>query len=249
MNDELLIKISSVSVPIWRDSGMWDAYLRDLEALIPDRLAKLDENDPVRRKADLRVGEGAYMTRFPPLETAREILGVFEKSKNRFSVRISAELDGWGNRFSLFLSLDWAAQSTPDVVTSIFSSSCRHLDAFYAICDLKSVIYAQKSSMPGKTLSYYTELSGVNWLTYFGDAYVDFFGKRKFDGKGDQFDDMGGVTIRLAENFSDVSDEMRRVREERLGALTFTSFGSNKAAGEHAMLYPEILRRQNTLRT
>jgi len=247
--DELLIKIYSVSISVWRNPEVWDSYLSDLEMLIPDTLAKLDENDPIRRKADVRKGEGNYITDFAPRESAREILGIFSKSKVTFNARVSAQLDGWGNRFNLYLPGGWVDSVTPEQIMHIFSSSCRNLDAFYAICDSTSLINGQKPSTPGKPLNYSTELSGVNWLTYFGDAYVDFFGKEKFDRQIDQFDGSGGVTIRLAEGFSDVSDEMRRRREEQLGALTFSSFGSNKTDGEHAMLYPEILRRQNALRS
>lgn len=242
------------SVKSWADIVEWDGYLRAVESVLGDRLAKLDANDPARRKADVARGEGRFVTAFGPKEDSRWLLGRFEKTK--ISVEIQLYKDGkdsFGRRRDNYITFYIPKKAYSDAGThtllALFDLTNARLGIFYASADLKETYCAKKASPPSAgAMSIASELPGVFWLTYFGPQYCEFFGRDRLSGLAQASDGpAGGVTLQLAEMPGQVPEGLRRMLERRLGTETFAGTGEvtmEKPEGRYALTLEQLSSRQ-----
>lgn len=81
------IYIKYYAVSSWMSPEMWDDYFRSMEAILNDKLWKLDVNDPHRRNADTEAGEGDYVVKFNEKQEVKWIHGKYQKSKITFTLK------------------------------------------------------------------------------------------------------------------------------------------------------------------
>jgi hypothetical protein len=236
MSNELWIKHRSVAR--WLDAELWDRYLRALEEALEDRLAKLDTNDPMRRKADTAKSEGAFAVAFKPREDSRWLFGAFEKSGVQIEIRHFKALGAWDN--SISLTFPERMTFGPDLrrVRRAFEVGNQLMQPFYAMADLKEVICLKKPSTPSLDIS--RELLGVFWLTYFGPAYRSFFGDKLDDVPGLVIDEDGGATVQLGESPAQVTATAREDVIEQLGSASFANGGPPKERGQFALTLNQL---------
>jgi hypothetical protein len=144
--------MSFLSVRLWNDPAIWDDYLRLIESLFKDRLDKLDENDPIRRKANAGNSEGQYITTFVRPQNTRTLFGKFAKTNIEFTINYSeSENDQWGrpvcNRVTFYIPISDNCITGPEVerLIHLFRLTIEKLDAFTAQSDLEEIIYSKKS--------------------------------------------------------------------------------------------------------
>jgi hypothetical protein len=240
--NKCLLWMSFSSVKLWDDPVIWDKYLRNVELILGDVLTKLDENDPVRRKADVSNSEGEYITTFQSLQGTRYLFGEFAKTQIKFTLYLNKELtDQWCRpvynniKFYIPISEKSVPRGVLDQLVQFFQLTIEKLEAFYAYSDLKEEIMTKKSQ-EGGAMDIATELPGIFWLTYFGPKYCEFFERDRLlalpvahDGPGN------GIVLRLAETPERICDEDRRNAEIFLGEKYFagvepiTDFNKKKA--------------------
>ena len=236
--------ITHYSVCSWMSAKNWDDYLRTMEVVLEDRLMKLDDNDPARRKADTQKGEGDFIVQFKEREDSRWIWGTFEKTKIEIEIdHYKAGKDSFGrerkNKCKIFIPERMTFGPDLRKVIELFRLGNESFGAFYAYADFKKAICAKKPSTPSLDIS--RELLGVFWLTYFGPAYCSFFGRDRLlhlqqatDGPAD------GITLQLAESPSQVPDNSRGTLEREIAPESFAGSGGVKERGEHALTLAQL---------
>lgn len=236
--------ITHYSVCSWMSAKDWDDYLRTVETVLGDRLVKIDDTDPIRRKADTKRGEGSFVVQFGEREDSRWVRGKFEKTKVEIEVQhYKSGKDSFGRERQNLLTIFIPERMTfgPDLrkVIELFHLGNESFGAFYAYADFKKVICAKKPSTPSLDIS--RELLGVFWLTYFGPAYCSFFGRDRLlqmeqatDGPAD------GITLQLAESPSQVPDNSRGTLEREIAPESFAGNGGPKERGEHALTLAQL---------
>jgi len=224
--------MSHHSVRSWNDVPEWDDYLRMVEAVLDDRLARLDINDPARRKADTAHGEGHFVTQFGSKEDSRWLLGKFEKTKVEVQIQhYKKGKDSFGrhrdNTVTFYVPEKVHSGSGVHKLIELFHLTNEQLGIFYAAADLKKLYCAKQASPPSLgALNIASELPGVFWLTYFGSRYCEFFGRERLNGLEQSAEGpAGGITMRLAESPGQVPEGLRRMLERRLGAESFAGTG------------------------
>jgi hypothetical protein len=236
--------ITHYSVQRWTVTQVWDDYLRAVERLFSDRLVKLDDTDPVRRKADLKKGEGDFIAAFGEREASRWVRGKFEKTKIEIEVQhYKSGADSFGRPRENILTIYVPERLAfgPDVarLAALFDLTNEKLGAFYAYADLKSVICSKKPSTPSLDVS--RELLGVFWLTYFGEQYCRFFGREKLGAFAQASQGpRNGVTLRLAESPGQVGSALRPTLECEIKADSFAGNGGSKERGQFALTLAQL---------
>ena len=241
MND---IWITHYSLCPWTSAKAWDDYFQAVETALGDRLLKLDDTDPVRRKADTKKGEGSFVIQLGENEASRWLRGRFEKTKIEIEIQhYKTGRDSFGrpreNRLSFYVPQKVA--SGPDVqrLIELFAIGNEKLGAFYAFADLKEVICAKKPSTPSLDLS--LELLGIFWLTYFGVRYCDFFTRSRLQNLREGIPGpTDGITLQLANSPEQVGLEHRSFIEAKLGELSFAGYGKFKTPGRHALTLEDL---------
>lgn len=236
--------ISHYSVCSWMSAKNWDDYLRKVEAVLGDRLVKLDDTDPIRRKADTKRGKGSFVVQFGEREDSRWVRGKFEKTKIEIEVQhYKSGKDSFGrerqNLLTIFIPERMAFGPDLCKVLELFHLGNESFGAFYAYADFKKEICTKKPSTPSLDIS--RELLGVFWLTYFGPPYCAFFGRDRLlrlqsatDGPA------GGITLQLAESPGQVPDNSRGLLEHEIAAESFAGNGGSKERGEHALTLGQL---------
>ena len=173
------------AVASWNDVAAWDDYLRAVEHALGDRLAKLDTNDPARRKADTRQSEGHFVAKFGAKESSRWLLGKFERTRIEIQIRHYKDgRDSFGRRLdntiAFYIPVAVHSVEGVDRIVELFHMTNERWHAFYAFADLKEVYCKKKASPPSLgALNIASELPGVFWLTYFGPQYSAFIGRER----------------------------------------------------------------------
>lgn len=236
--------IHHYSVRSWMSANDWDDYLRAVEQILDDHLVKLDQNDPIRRKADTKNGEGGFVVQFGEREDSRWLWGKFQKTNIEFQIQhYKAGKDSFGrlcdNRLDFFIPERMTFGPDLRKVIELFRLGNESLGAFYAYADFKNAICAKKPSTPSLDIS--RELLGVFWLTYFGPPYCAYFGRDRLlhlqqvtDGPAD------GITIQLAESPSQVPENSRGALEHEIAPESFAGNGGSKERGEHALTLAQL---------
>jgi len=241
--------IAHYSICSWNSAKTWDDYLRAIELVLDDRLLKLDENDPVRRKADTSRSEGAYIVEFGEMEESRWLHGRFEKSKIEMEIQFNKNFRdsfgrAWRNRVMFYVPGKFASGVGIRRLIELFRLGNEALGAFYAYADLKEVICAKKPSTPSLNIS--LELMGVFWLTYFGSDYCAFFGRDTLSGLAETGEGPNnGMTLQLADFPLHVALTRRDAIEHELGALSFAGYGRDKEPGQYAIALEDLKRAQD----
>jgi hypothetical protein len=218
-----------LSVQSWNSSTLWNSYLGALELLFDDKLVKLDESDPVRRRTKTLNEEGKYIADFKGNPNHRTLFGKFSKKTGvQFTLNYSETgFDQWGgalmNKLLFYIPLTEESyhEEIENQLFSLFESTIRDLSVFYAIADFKEFICIKKSH-DGRALNIATEFLGMFWLTYFGPEYTKLLVGNctselpsTLEGPND------GVIIRLAQSPFQVSPDDRRNAEIALGEKYF----------------------------
>jgi hypothetical protein len=237
------IWIMNHSVKPWMSSEGWDTYLCEIEQILGDRIVKLDSNDPARRKADTRTGEGSFMVNFGDREDSRWVIGKFEKTKIWFEVRhMKTGLDSFGrlcdNTIQFYIPHRMSFGPDAEKLNRLFALTHQRLGSFFAYADFKDVICSRKPSTPSLDIS--RELLGVFWLTHFGPAYRAFFGSKLDDVPGLVIDQDGGATVQLGETPAQVPATAREEVIERLGVPSFANGGPPKERGQFALTLHQL---------
>jgi hypothetical protein len=241
MND---IWITHYSLTSWNSESAWDAYLQAIEAVLGDRLLKLDDTDPVRRSSDTKNGEGSFVVQFGEHEASRWIRGKFKKTKIEIEIKhYKSGQDSFGrkreNRLSFYIPERMAFGTDRHRLIELFRLGNEQLGAFYAYADFKGVVCSKRPSTPSLDIS--CELLGIFWLTYFGPRYCDFFTlSRLLNLHGATAESTGGVTLQLAETPDQVGLENRGIIEGELGELSFAGYGTVKQPGQYALTLTDL---------
>lgn len=244
------IWLAHYSVVSWNSAMEWDNYLHSVERLLSDRLVKLDDTDPIRRKANMQAGEGGFITRFGEREASRWIRGKFEKTKIEFEVQIyKLGVDSFGrareNSISFYIPEKVALAVDDDRLVKLFDLTNETMRPFYAYADFKNVICSKKPSTPSLDLS--SELLGVFWLTYFDKNYCNFFGREKLlTNTVAKLSAHNGVLLRLGSSSRQVSVDVRLTLEAQIGSQSFAGHGTEKARGQYALTLSQMSAFQSS---
>lgn len=226
------IVIMHHSVHDWTNPDMWDRYLRAIETILDDRIVRLDERDPIRRKADTLAGEGSYIGTIPERLSDRQVWGRFDKTKTLLSIdhyRDNRDYFGrWATNHSyISISRSSVAAQIGATGPALFAAGNELLKPFYSSMDISEIANG------GRFMNGFNparELPGVYWLTYFGPAYVDFFGKDRLLQLPEATEDAaGGITLRLSERPSEIRSPRGPEIEEFLGEMSFARHGQTKS--------------------
>lgn len=244
------IEIKHFSLASWNSPAMWNEYLRGVEEMLADRLVRLDDHDPIRRKSDTAGSEGDFVVDFGKNEHSRWVWGRFEKTKAGMTIWFhDSPQNPWGRCMSNMLSLQVPekAISGQDVerLVDLFNFGNNLLKPYYAIGDLARTLHLVAFSTSASYLEHERELDGVFWLTYFSSRYADFFGRDRVRNlfcaaEGPR----NGATFRLAPSPAESSKQLAVELQEALGADAFASRGGPgpaKEIGEHVLTYPQLL--------
>lgn len=239
------IWITHYSLCSWNSAKTWDDYFRAIETALGDRLLKLDDTDPVRRKADTKNGEGAFVVHFGEHEASRWVRGKFGKTKIEIEIQhYRSGQDSFGrrreNRLSFYIPERMAFGPDCRRLIELFRLGNEQLGAFYAYADFKGAICAKKPSTPSLDIS--RELLGIFWLTYLGSRYCDFFTRSRLLGMcGATAGPAAGLTLQLAETPFQVALESRAASESELGKLSFAGYGAIKPPGQYALTLESLM--------
>jgi hypothetical protein len=244
---ELWIKHSSVAP--WCSPSMWDDYLRGIEGILDDRLVRLDDHDPVRRKADTTGSEGAFVVDFGRLEESRWVWGKFEKTKIRLQIWFHKSFrDSYGrtNGNMLTLMVPERLTSGPDVqrLKELFRLGNEKLQPYYSNADFMEVVCSVRPSISAHSVQNDRELSGIFWLTYLNSQYCEFFGRDRLLGLDSALPGPGnGIVLTLADSPAEVSQDHGVRLQASLGANAFASRGESgppKETGEYVLTYEQL---------
>lgn len=237
MKSDIWITINSVKN--WTDAKLWNEFLKQLETLMGDEIVKLDDKDPIRRKADIRNDEGSFVINFGAKEDSRWICGKFARSKVEFEIQLyKTGVDSFGrpreNKFKAFIPHGMSFGPSAGKLIAVFRYAVERLEAFYAYADFKDEICSKKPCTPSLDIS--RELLGVFWLTYFGSSYCDFFQRQILLNRSEATDGpLKGITLQLAETPGQVAAESRSAIETSLGKYSFAGSGGEKSPGQYAL--------------
>lgn len=237
------IWISHFSVASWTVAEAWDIYFRTAERILDDRLTKLDHRDPVRRTADTQNHEGKFVVEFEKNHSSRWVAGKFERSKIWFSVNFyTGTTDQYARETYNHLTIRIPQKTDSSKIYNLFEFGNSHLKAFYSYSDLQPVI-TEKGKLHQRSTSGFDierELVGVFWLTYFGPAYSDFFGRERMLGlRGAIIGSNGDASICLGKAPSFLTSE-REQAEQHLGARSFAGHGILKRPGEFVLTLADL---------
>lgn len=224
------------------DGSLWSGFLDEIEKLIDAKLTHLDINDPIRKKVTDLNAASAYILSISERERSRRLFGKFGKSKVEISIALFKETNSFPNSISLHFPENFGAEDhRKSSLYDIFVAGIRYLSPFYSICDLIGTIAGKRKSS-GYAVDLQAELIGVFWFTYFGDRYVQFFEKARFEGLPcTSIAGIEGVILKLG-NSPHAVDVARQEVEARLGPKSFVdpSLGFDKPIGKHALRFDAL---------
>jgi hypothetical protein len=238
----------------WNCSNLWDDYLCKMETLLDDRLIRLDDKDPVRRKVPSAEGAGTFFTQFGERDDSRWIAGRLDKSRINFEATLyKTGFDSFGRRrfnsLNICIPSGFALESNSSKLAQLFDQTNQSLECFYGFADEKSVVSAKK---PSGTLSIdlNRELPGCFWITHFGQEYSAYFGAERLTSLKDAIVGPGaGTTIKLGKHPRDTKARERDELEQALGPNSFASTeGSHvvKEAGQFVLPQEQLFLRFRT---
>ncbi len=237
------IWMTHLSMKSWMSAEAWDTYFREIEQIIGDRIVKLDLNDPARRKADTKAGEGSFVINFGVHEDSRWVYGKFDKTKIEFEIRhFKTGFDSFGrlceNSIQFYIPHRMNFGPDAEKLVRLFALTCQRLGSFFAYADFKDIICSRKPCTPSLDVS--RELLGVFWLTHFGLFYKAYFGNKLEGVPGLTVDPNGGATLQLGETPLQVAETTREEIIKQLGSASFATGGPPKERGQFALTLQQL---------
>lgn len=235
--------MSHYSVSSWMSALGWDKYLRGVEDILNDRLVRLDDNDPVRRKSS--TDSGSFIITFGEREASRWLRGRFEKTRIELEIQhYKSGTDSFGRRRENILTfyIPGKFNIVPNVVRLIqlFRLNNELHSAFYGYADYRGIICAKRPSTPSLDLS--RELLGMFWLTYFGARYCAYFKReRLMTYRGASVGPADGITFQLADAVQNIQNDERRSLESSIGSHSFAGGGEEKEVGQYALSLDQLV--------
>ena len=238
----------------WNCSNLWNDFLGQMETLLGDRLLRLDDKDPVRRKVTSADGEGKFVVQFGAREDSRWIAGRLNKTGIQFDVTLyKAGRDSLGRRrfnsLNILIPPGFTTQSNILRLDQLFNLTNQLLETFYGFADERSVVCAKQPSGT-HSVDLNRELLGVFWMTYLGPEYKAFFGTEKLMSLKNAVVGSGnGITIKLAAYPGAVPAGDRIDVERALGTCSFASMeGSHvrKEPGQYVLTQDQLSLRFGT---
>src|SRR3990167_4586492 len=224
------------------DRNRWIKLLSELERIFGQKLSYLDVNDPIRMKVQDIESAADYICAIGEKESSRKVFGKFAKFKIELSISIFKEATLFPNS----LSIHFPEKVTGDreglcMLRNAFEESNRLLEPFYSICDSMDRI-ASKRKATGYAVDLQAELIGAFWLTYFNNAYVDYFEESKFQELPcRQIEGLDGSIVDIGESPFAVTVDRNQV-EALLGKESFVdpSLGYDKPVGKNALRFDQL---------
>jgi hypothetical protein len=246
------IWITHLSMKSWMSAGIWDVYFRAIEQIFGDKIVKLDSNDPARRKADTKAGEGSFVIKFGEREDSRWLYGKLDKTKIEFAIdHFKTGLDSFGrlcnNSIDFYIPHRMSFGPDAEKIVRLFALTHKVLGSFYAYADFKDIICSTKPSTPSLDIS--RELAGVFWLTHFGPAYSAFLGNKLKSVSGLEVDLDGGTTLQLGETPAQVAVTAREKIIDQLGSNLFANGGQPKERGQFALTLQQLVDLEQKMLT
>jgi hypothetical protein len=238
MNDK--IRMGFFTLKELFDGKQWLEILRGAEAMWGARLARLDVNDPVRRKVDRLEEAAEYVCQFGEKEDSRWLHGKFDVSKVEISISLFRRTSRFPNGLDFYFPTKMA-DAEAGRLWEVFSEVVRLLEPFYAFCDLQSVIAGKRKAMRN-SVNLEAELFGVFWFTHFNRKWVDFIGATRFDALScEKTVGPGGATLRLGASLTGLGSE-REASETLLGNRFFVDpeLRVDKRPGENALTFSQL---------
>lgn len=235
--------MSFSSVQNWNESAMWNEFFPQMEVLLSDRIAKLDDKDPIRRKVESSNAEGDFITKFGLKEDSRWIYGKFTRSKIQFEIQFYKEgMDSFGrlrdNDFNVFIPHQMSFEPDAEKLIKVFRLCAEILRPFYAYADFKDEICSKKPCTPSLDIS--RELMGIFWLTYLGRDYRTYFSETLTRVENAGAGPNEGVIIQLGTTPLQVDVGLRERVQQQLGSKSFASGGLTKEPGQFALTLQQI---------
>src|SRR5260221_11950817 len=233
--------VSHSSVSAWCNPAMWPLYLSRAQFILGSRVTRLDASDPVVRKVTSLDEIGEYILSFNEFEQSRTLFGKFSSGTD-FTIDLHRDDKRWTNSITWYFPSELVTElDNLRRVRAIFDLGNDVLSPFYSYADDQMVISGKKRS--DRSVNILEELLGVFWLTYFGRAYVDFFGQARFSDVPEiQFYLSGGATLVLGESPHAVPGALRQEWVKRLGEQSFVDPAGPywKQPGRHALGFDEL---------
>jgi hypothetical protein len=242
--------INHLSIENWADPQRWRLFFAEAQQIFEGTLTHLDLTDPVREKVTSLEEAANIVCNFGEKETNRFVFGKFKEKRVSFSVVMRKEAGSGVNYFQWRLpSVFSKNQDQIKKIEALFDLGNKYFLPFYAYADVLSEI--RKKSKPRGSVDVQSELMGAFWLTYFNDAYLNFFGHQKFDDfEGASYLEAGGVVVRLGESPLSVNADTRSRAEIAIGKNSFVDpldsdrFG--KRRGEFVLTFDQLAAFKKT---
>lgn len=235
--------IAHHSIDAWQEPSRWTAYFEEAQRLVGSPLTHLDVNDPVKRKVASLADAGNYVCAFKAREDSRWLFGKFVDIGIEFSVQHYRQLGHYPNTLKWHVPLSFVEKpENRQRLKVLFDLGNQAFKSFYAYADDVAQIASKKKSSGAVDIQ--AELLGVFWLTYFNAAYVEFFGKEKFNGfPGVEHGSDGSITIVLGGSPQSVTSGLREQSAETLGKQSFVNPSDilGKQRGRFALTFQQLL--------
>lgn len=238
------IWLNYASIHPWDDAEKWTAFFDQAQHALGSPLTRLDTSDPIKRRVRSLAEAGEYASQVLPGRDITSIFGRFEEIDFEFTIEKHKDHALWPNYLIMCTSAAAPFELNDGMakVQSLFQVGIKHLSPFYAYCD--DISYVRSRKPQRRAVDIRAELVGVFWLTFFGKAYVEFFGEKKFaQFPRYQFDEFGGVTVQLSENPAEILPELRNRFVDLLGEDSFVDPSSDrrKPPGQFALTLEELI--------
>jgi hypothetical protein len=234
--------ITHLSIESWQDSVRWATYFAQAQEILGAPLTHLDTSDPVRKKVTSVGLAGEYVNSYKKLEDSRWLFGKFETIGVEISIQHYRQLGHWPNSLTWHIPLSCVETSRDYTrLKALFDLGNYMLSPFYAYGDEASRICGKKKTSGAVDIR--AELLGIFWMTYFNDAYVEFFGASKFKAfPSVEYGDNGGVTFLLADRPSSIPDALREKLAVMLGGQSFVDVEDmlGKQPGRFALTFQQL---------
>jgi hypothetical protein len=245
------IWLSHHSVEPWSDVSGWASYLSEVEAILETKLIRLDTHDPIRRKVTTLSEAGEYICDFGEKEDSRWLFAKFDNREIDCAIHHHKQPRHLQGQFPN--SLKWnfsqkylAEKGNEKRLKTLFRWGNQYLSTFFAYGDTKEHLTGKNKLRGSGAISLQAELPGISWLNYFNDAYVNFFGREKFNTFPEVIGEKyGGITTCLGAMPFDVPGHLREELAVVLGRESFINPADilNKPIGKYALSYEQLRAR------
>lgn len=242
-DSDLWVEVQFADVVL--EPARWIRSLESFELASAKPVTRLGRRDrPPKRLGRTLEELAAEVVYFGPKEESTTVFGELEAVKGAFTIdhrRIPHALID----HSVHLAFEFVPQVAPESqrVAALGSlpplAVC--LNAYYGYADTFAHVKLKK--LPYGAVRPNEHLTGIFWLTWFGPAYVEFFGRDRLMALPQaSAQPNGGVLLKLGESPEAVPPGLRREIEVYLGEKTFADANDpeRKPPGKYALTLDQI---------